>query len=361
MSDNSTKKAPGTGVRVLLRILSIGLCLLLTVSLLATALVLDVQLLTGKNGMSAMIDSVLCAPPQTRRSLPMTASIGAAAAAQAEDRDSPIQDALIDWLYDAVQTDYGKPLPFTEEQIQTFLEQSTLKDYLGEKAASYAEDFLNGTSNTTITAQEISQLIEDNKALIESTFGITVTPKLEDQIISYVEGAGIDRVIHEEIIKGLQDLTIPGGSPLFPENAPDPDNDPATENGMINSSLGGTYTVGALMADLKTLTSVPVLIVCIIVDLVLIAALFFVNRMRIVSTLVCTGISAAVSGALLSVPLAVAQLGSGLLASLTGPLLTDIIQAGAGVLAPIHYGCLVLGVVLIAAGIITAATRKKKA
>jgi hypothetical protein len=87
--------------------------------------------------------------------------------------------------------------------LQTFVEESTVTDYIADKFAGYAEDILSGTENTQITAEELIQLVEDNKGLIEETFQVEITDEqmaeIEANVTTIVEENDINATIRTEI------------------------------------------------------------------------------------------------------------------------------------------------------------------
>lgn len=352
MSENQVK-SPSAGVKVLLVLLSILLCICLFASILATTLVVDARMLTSKNGFEKIINT-LVTPHTHPRHLPLTAAAGALPVAEGGSTES-----LISGLLESLKSQYGEELPVTEAQMQTFLEESTVKDFLADKAASYMSDFVNGTKNTTITSEELQTLIAENKELIEDTFDVEITHDIQDAITSAVEDMDIGNVIENEVLGNLGNLTIPGAKPLFPQIHPETDGNNATGD-VANSALNGEYTLTDLMADIRTLTSTPVLIGCIAVCLVLIAALFFTNRMRIPGTLTCVGIPTLIAGILLVIPTALLQALPDMLTSGDAALAAEAIAAAIGVIAPVHYGLLGLGAVLIIAAIVVKIIQSKK-
>lgn len=339
---NTAKDLP-TGVKVLLRILSVVLCLCLLSSMAATVLILDFRQMTAHDTLQKIASAMLSAPPQPH--LPQTAAVGAPQTASADEQT---QQELVAWLYGTLKEQHGDALVVTQEQMQTFLDQSTTKEYLTEKIASYMGDFVNGTENTTITAQELTWLIEENNAAIEAELGVKMDEAAQQQVLAFVEEMNIGQVIRTEVIGNLENLTIPGASPIFPENAP------AQPDG-LNSAQGGSYTVGSLMADLRALTSTTALIVSIAVSILLIAALFFTNRMRLSGTLCCAGIPTTLLGVLLALPTVLLQLVPNLLPAPLGNAVAVVV----GVIAPIHYAVLGLGIAALIAAIVTKALQKK--
>ncbi|MBQ8622349.1 MAG: hypothetical protein IJ422_08565 [Oscillospiraceae bacterium] len=347
MPEKPPKKDLPTGVKVLLRIVSILLCICLFATLLATVLIVDFRLMTSKDTIRKMAGSMFSAPTYTHR-IPLTAAAGGLRLAEPSDTNTQTQEALVEWLYDTLKEQHGDDLVVTQEQMQTFLDQSTTKEYLTEKIASYMDDFINGTSNTTITTEELTWLIEENNAAIENELGLKMDEAAKEQVLTFVEEMNIGEVIRTEVIEGVENMTIPGGSPLFPENAPagpDPE----------NSAWGGSYTVGSLMADLRTLTSTTALTISIVVNILLIMALFFVNRMRLSATLCCTGIPMIVAGILLALPTALLQLIPSLLPNPLGNSVSVLV----GTIAPVHYAVPVLGIILLIGAVVIKAVQKK--
>lgn len=341
------KKELSPGVRVLLQVLSVLLCLCLCASLTATALILDFRLVTSEDTIHEIAGSLLAAPARSRH-IPLTAAIGGLRLAEPADGNAQTQQKLVGWLYDTLKEQHGEELLVTREQMQSFLDQSTTKEYLTDKIASYMSDFINGTDTTTITTDELNWLIEETNAAIEAELGIKMDNAAREQVLSFAEEVNIGEVIRTEVIEGVENLTIPGGSPLFPGNTP------AQPNGM-NSAQGGSYTVGALMADVRILTSTTALIICIAISILLMAALFFTNRMRLSGTLCCVGIPMTVTGGLLALATAALKIVPSLLPDSVG----NAVAVLARTVAPAHYTMLGLGIAAVIGAIAAKALRKK--
>jgi hypothetical protein len=344
---SGSKKELSTGIRVLLRVLSVLLSLCLWASVTATALILDYRQVTSKDTIRQITGSLFSlSVPQ--RHLPITAAVGGLRTAPPTDVNAQTREDLVAWLYDTLKTQHGDALLVTREQMQTFLDQSTTKDYLTDKIAGYMDDFINGTSNTTITAEELEWLIDENITAIEDQLGIKMDDGARQQVLSFVDEMNIGEVIRTEVIEGLENLTIPGGSPLFPENAPAvPDSE--------NSAWGGDYTVGALMADLRILTSTTAVVISILINIALIAALFFCNRMRLSGTLCCVGIPLTCAGGLLALATGILQLFPKSLSE----TIANVVSILANAVAPVHYTILVLGIAAIIGAITAKALNKQ--
>jgi hypothetical protein len=100
------------------------------------------------------------------------------------------------------------------------VENSTVTDYIADKAAGYAEDIINGTENTLITAEELVQLVEENKSLIEETFEIEITEEqmeeIKTNVTTIVEENDINTTIRTEINNTMESAMSSAGETGIP-------------------------------------------------------------------------------------------------------------------------------------------------
>lgn len=336
------KDGPSTGVRVLLGFLSVLLSITLIVTMLATTLILDYRQLTSQGNIQKAVGQMFAAPASCPVLRPGNAAKGLSdVLGKLESTDLPTQktpDALSDWLLGSLQDGYGQEINAGKEQVEAFVEKSTVDDFVVDKATGYVGDFIAGTSNTTITDEELDRLIRDNADVMESEFGIEMTPAVVDKLVSHMQQLNIDRLIREDVFGGLEELT------LFAEDA---------FLAKLFGKTGQSYTLSALMADLQVWTSNGVLAMSIGLNVMLILILLLINRLRVPKTLIGAGIPMAIVGGLLSVPTVLLQAllpagGDGILGALTG-----VVRTLAGAMAPVHYTVLALGLVLIVVGAVT--------
>lgn len=318
--EKKAKKNLPIGVRILLVCASVLLCICLMVTTLATALAIDLNFLFRDDSLTKLVDQVLFMPTPSGERLSETAG----------DTESLIAQLI----YEALQKQdaEGEAPKYTQEEINAFVEDATISDYLADKSVSYLQDFINGTENTTITTEEIETLIEDNKDLIEKTFDVTVDDTLRNDILTYVEENEVSTVIHEQVFEEVRNAPIAGES----------------------------FKVGHLMNILSTIASPAVIAILAVLDLFLLVALFFSNRMRFGSTLICAGIPTILTGLVLSLPIVVAQ-------AILPSLLSGLPQAAANVaslilsvIAPIHFAFLLAGALLLIAGIVVKCVARPK-
>ena len=324
--EKQPKKPMNPAAVVLLKILSVLLTICLVASMTVTVVLADLHLLTRKESVEKITGQILSAPTQS------ATAITAAKGGLKINASGLTEDGLTDLIYDALKDHYGNEMTATKEQLSSFLEKSDAKDYIAEKVAGYTGDFLNGTEETTITEKEIARLIDENAGLIESEFGVKVDGKLRQDAMKFVRESKIGEKIRTEVIGKIEDFS------LFP-----------------NSS----FTVGKLVKWLQTLTSLSTVLILIAIDLALIVALFFAKRMRLGATMTSVGVTATSIGFTFALPTLLVQLLSGTIAAAIGSVLAGVLGALIGIMAPVHYGLLIGGVVLLIGGIIVRVTVRK--
>lgn len=331
-------RKPLLPIRLLMQFLSVITCLVLTVSLLATAILLDMKLLTSAGGMQTIITAFLSG---SSNSEPSAALPGNGYIVSLGSSDSPLNDIalpvdaltdsniLTDYIYDIIQNSTDEEITITKEQVETFINESTIKDYTAEKAASYVSDAINGEETTTISVDEIMDLFEENQALMEEHFDITVTDEMKTELRTQV-----DRVIEEEDLNGTIRQEI---------------------NNILEQPIVGTdYTVKDIMTAIGRITADRVIFSAIGLCLLLIALLMLLNYYKMSKGLSWISSSFISVGLMLTIPLFIIRS--------TPELLVRIIPQAAGlaqtvtdltsIITPVHYGILILGVVMLILSIV---------
>lgn len=239
-------------------------------------------------------------------------------------------DGLIDWIYDQMEESAGGELEVSKDQVQNFVEQSTVSDYLSEKLAGFAEDFINGTENTNITTDEIMDLLEENEELLKSELNIEFTPEQKAEIQESVDKMVVENDINNTIRQEVYD-------------AVDSVLEESTE------SMGGV-SIAEIQEMLKLLVSDSLYHFFIFISLVLLVLLCLVNFYNIPAALTWAGIPCILSGGILSLPIVLVEENAGLAAQAgsVGTILASFVN----VLKPIHYGLVYIGVGLIVVSII---------
>ena len=345
------RRKPIFPIRVVLRLTSLALCLVLTVCLLATALLADVQVLTSIGGIQTILSHMAASEdadtPATAD--PAAASCGVVRLRAVSDISLPqsaalsahlgtAAEALVDLVADVVEELLGRDLPVSPEQVQTFLKESTIIDFITAKTASLVQDALNGTANTTITADELLQLMDENEPVIEKTFQVEITEEMKQDMLVQLEEAVVDTDINATLQQSVDQVLqqeVPGT---------------------------GGMTVSEVMVKLQAFTGTELLLIAAGVCLALIILLFALNYYNLPRGMRLTASACLISGLLLSAPLALIQAAPSLLAENMPETAGTLGMLGATVaaLAPVHYGLLAIGVVLLVISVLWRAMTKNK-
>ena len=314
------------GIRFILWAVSLLLSIALFASVIVTALVADVRVVTAKDNIRTFVVQLLSDPVQLHGRSPLRQGTGsirvalpAAPSFNIPRRDDPLPQGLglasslgfnvtqemIDLFYDQLQTQMGEETTITKEELTDIVEQSTLTEFITEKAADLVVDYVTGEVTTTFEPEEIQTLVEENKELIET---ITGEPLHEEVITQIVETVTTNEVVQKveekglagviEMASGSGDATTPEGEPLL---TPPSDNmlgeqlgsllgDSKEEGGnkvadsiasvtqtLTNGELNGIRNVNDIVTLLRSVTSVQNLTSCIAVCAVLMLLILLVN------------------------------------------------------------------------------------
>ena len=316
------KLAIGFG-KVLLGILSVILCLCLTVSLLVTVLVADVQILTDKNNLNTLITGYL-----TGTKMPHRQGLPAGVAVQTGGKMAPVKklddmadmgdmtdpNVLVSMIYDMLQEEAGGELEMSLQEVQDFVEKSTLDDFLVEKSASLVSDFITGENTTTITMEEIQEQLEQNAQLIQETFGVPMdNAATVGEIVSAIEETGVVDKIQEGGLQALLDMS-------GPETMPEEDQGETPDSIKTESKKMPTNLIGVIMAlingeiDLSEMelpqildlfrAAVPAetLWLCIGICVLFIGLIFLVSWSKYYRAMVAVGVTLLDTGVVFTVP-----------------------------------------------------------
>lgn len=347
------RKKPHIVLRILLQLLSFVLCIVLTASLLGTVVLADLNHLMSAGGIKQIINAVLIPASAPQRLTPAVGALGVSM-----DDASPVpgftipgdlelgdipEDLLtggsseenigsvIDWIYEELEKASEEPLPITREQVQAFVVESTVSEFVADKLAGYADDFINGTENTSITTQEIMDLLEENTKLIEKTFEVEITEDVRQQMTASVEKVvaenDLNTVIREQVFESVKDT--------------------------INESTAGVgMRWEEIQPMLQLVSSDMVLYSAVGMCLVLMMLLCLLNFYNVPAGLTWIAVPGILIGAIVTAPLAALQAAPELLAGLVPAQITSIVASFAGVLMPIHGAVLVMGMALLLISIV---------
>ena len=276
------QKKLSLGARFGLSVASFVLGLLLFVSAIATSLIANIRIVTSEDNISGMFKVMMSAPAHVRPKAPVTSGEGGLRIAprlrtyQMPRREEPdnVADGLIDQIiemfYDELGDQFTEDVPVSKEEFTQMINESTVKDYIADKAASLVTDFFNDEITTTFEPEEIVQLINENSALIESITGAPLPDDIAQQVAQVFDENEIVVKVEQEGLAGFMEMLGNEGPGLDAEGSPDTDVSKDSSSNPLSFVKKAVNTVSQI-------ASVPNLIFGISICLVLIAAIILIN------------------------------------------------------------------------------------
>lgn len=352
-----------TGVRVLLGFLSVILCILLFVSTLVTIIVADVRLVTSKDGLQTIITQALF--PTSAPVRPMGAlAAGVPVLSPVSGTGNEAQGAIVDAIYGMLSEQFGEELPISQEQVEQFLSDSTLPEFVSEKVAGIVNDIYTGESTTTITKEEVMDLLTENADLIKENLGVELNTEAIEAVGKWVEENDVMSTVQEEVSK-LTGLKPPAS--VKPDGTGKPITGTTTDEEvvllgtteMLQALLSGDFSVATIPNILnlvRTLTSVTALLICLGVCLLIIGLLMLTHWGRPFAAIRSVGIPVMIAGIVMSVPAILAVVMPSLFTG-TVMVIAKQILAMTGY---VGYGVAALGLAMIVVGAVLNSKMKKK-
>ncbi len=390
-------------IRVLMQIISILLCLTLAMSILGTVLISDIHSLTSSNVIESLVSGLMgetdpapTDPVKPAKTIPQRKLSRGADSSDTdnstdsgnlgdiippdfelpEDFEIPelpanLMDpaALIQWVVEIAQELLGPDAAISPESIEKFLMESSVPDYLTEKVGGYVEDVLEGEMDTEITTDEVIELVEENKELIQKHFGVEINDDQMDKITEAVDKVIVEEQINEKIQSAVTDIVendtpVIGG--LTVRNILD----------YVRMGFGFVQkvlqTIGVVQDEIDILetlrvivqlaTSGLVVLACAGGCLLLVLLLCLANFYNVPKGLTWASVPFLVIGLFLSVPMALVQITPALLQGILPALdqTLPVIAAFLGSMAPAHYTVLAVGVVLFVIATVWRLIRRSK-
>lgn len=206
-------KLPGV-VRFFLALISIALCFVLFTTSLVTILIADLHVVTSEGALQTIITQILM-PSKAPAPRPGLAA-GRPVIHYDEVSLGGPTDLVVDALVDMMQQEFGDDLPITRDQVNAILAESTLPDFISEKAAGLVAGILNGETPTlNITIEEVEELILENRNLVQKYFEVEITDEMVDQITDVLEEEKILETVEQQLqetlgFTGTPDAENPG-------------------------------------------------------------------------------------------------------------------------------------------------------
>lgn len=349
------KLKPAGGIRLVCALLS----LVLTLSVMAGIVITDFRLATTKENAAKIIRQALF---HTHTVSMVTTGNGGHGnhaplprpqphlSSQKLDNESSgiITDAMVDWLYNNLSEQYGEENLVSKEDIQAFIDESTLKDDISGLAASLVNDFITGENTTDLDETTVRTLVSENAAVIEKYFGVAVSEEMVSGLVDTITESDYVSQLQEDGIGGLLlNIGSAGGNfddTFFPgENPPD------------GSDVSNP--VAELLTSFRQATSVGAIIGCFSAAAVCMAALILLNLKYLWYALRKIGVSLAVASLPSFAPTLFYLVQKDAFGStVVGTVVGLILQ----ITAPVCISIFAVGAVLIAASFVLKAQAKKK-
>jgi len=321
-------------VKILCGLLAFVLCVAMFAVTLTGVVVMDLRVISSEDGIRQIITQLI---------LPTGMSTGnrypglTAAPSEPIDEDA-LTGPLTDWAYDQLVEQFGDATPITKEQLAHFMNESSAKEFLVEKTAGAVDDFINETSETVITREEVMQLILDNTQMIEDTYGVVFTDEelqgiedtlAETELFDILEEKGFVGVLEESLTDTIAssapgfDAAVAGDAESFLAIQADARKQAQEILSWVRMAISDTAIISIVGAFLALFL---LLLLC---------------NFSLPKTLSDTGIVLLVNGLLLCIPIAMDNLGL-----LRTFLPSEIFSAVHGILlavTPVHIAALAVG------------------
>ena len=362
------KKLP-VGLRILFGFLSLVLCVALFATTIVSIVLADVRVLTNEDNLEVIISHVMFGTPIKK---PAPVAPQAFGGMKLDETDSSttgsMTDMVVNALYDLLGEQFGEEVPFTKEEVGDLLDQSTIPDFLSDKMAGIVSDIYTGNTTTTITGEEVAQLLEENKQLIEDTIGMELPQEYVDTIVSKVEEMDVPNMI-QNVVLGKNPLN-PDSPEMGGEGTPgngmmsgDSQVMELFANGVLNALLSGKGTIQdvlkggfpVILMAVREVTSVEAMLMVIGACVVLIGLLFLINMKQLRVAVRCVGITAMLAG----LPFAAATVLAFAMPSMFTGTALSIVYLGVTLTAGVAFGVFGGGLVLFIVSIVMTAIFKK--
>lgn len=309
--------------------------------------VLDLRMLVSKNGISQILRETLSSVVPSPIRLTLTAGDLPSASKDQSEQDSP----LADWLYGQMQDIFDGNAPFTKDQVDQFVEESNLRDFIAENFSGAVDDFY-AQQGTVIEKEDVLQLINENAALLEQITGFVVTDEMKQQAIGMIEDSGM---LEELAEKGLHGIIL--------ESMGEAD-DPSSDGQTPGASTGKQEpSMMKILDTIRQATSYTAVAIAAGAFLVLAVIYFFAAQMHWGRTLTGCGIPLLLTG-LIFIPGTVVCLAAPqtLMDFFSGdPIVPTVINLFFRITAPVNCAVFGAGLVMIVAGIVLNVRAKKQA
>lgn len=242
------------GTRIILRCTAVLLSILLFVTLLTGIVIYDGKELLDPDNLYTLLDSL-----------------------EADDYEDnelllALQDEMVYWVNELFVHEYGSYYEFDRDDVVEFLEESSINQFLAEKAAGYVRDILEDTRKTKVTTKELKKLYKENKDLMEDKLDIHISSEIDRQVQENLERIDVNAMIEENLFDYIE-----------------------AEGGIDDDVRDVLEWTSVIFSDNS-------FIICIVIAAVLAIALVLCNRLRPAGSLTHIGLPAFLAGGIMLLP-----------------------------------------------------------
>ena len=301
------KKLP-VGIRIVFAFLSVLLCIALFATTLVTIAVTGLKVVTSEDGLETIITQALFPKSASVRVIPKLAGGNAVGGFGALGSESMDQGLLVDTLFDMVQEQFGGELPISKEDVAELLEESSIPEFIADKAAGIISDVIHGEVTTTITKEEVIELIEENADLIEEKLDITIEQEHIDAIGGWIEESEVLDNVQQEIQEaiGITPPAVTPESPTGPTGEGGSDAPQKKPAGSILDLVGPEASMPTNIAEVFALlgpvSSTESLLICVGACLLLLVFLLLTHWGRPFAAIRSAGIPIMIAGLFMTLP-----------------------------------------------------------
>lgn len=342
------KKRPHFLVRLLLALVSFVLSTCLFVTAMGAMFILNARSFTDKDTLQHTITQI------------------------AKDNT----EIMVDLLHDFLSEQMPEDAPISKEQVDAFLAESTITDFIADKVATIVSSAYNGETAPIVTVEEVADQLQTNAELIEKHFEVTVSEENIQEVTGWVEESGILDLFNAE---NLQNLLNQGSGQIMPdgfvngdmfenfgqssggsgsEDAQVPEAAPETaavptgfdslQAIVTTVESGNLPSFSLLLEAARFLTSDTALFTVIGVSVLLIALLILVNIAQVHLGLIKSGIPVLIAGGIVLLPVILGSVITQSVDATVGRLVTSFFSAT----IPIGATTIAIGLALIIGGIV---------
>ena len=346
------KKPWPVPVRILMGLIAFVLCVAMFVVSVAGVLILNFRAIVSRDGISGIVNQLVGAQTASGPARPALA-VGAGLYMEEYSSENNVTGSLVDWAYGLLKEQLGDEMAVTREQVQTFVQESTVKDFVADKVAGLVEDFYSGDNETTITVDEVIQLMEENKQILQEQFGVVINQEAVNVVTTLLEENEIFEPLQEDGLLGYIEKTMTEDQQPTPTPAPDEEGDAAVGGDTVIMDTESTgMSVTQIMDIVRTATSYETVAILGGVFVLLMLLLFASTHFSFPATMADTGVVLLLVGLIFGLPTAACLYAPEMIGAMLGQPAAGIVSLIFGAAAWVNFTVLGVGFALIVGAIV---------